>query len=396
MERSWWVRLVLLVFLAGCQAKPPVEVIPEAPVAPPPLVGEATAMNSLAETNWSELPASLFEDQALSEWAKSLDQSALYYRRVPPDSLYRFGPVSVPAASMAKACSELAELARAGHPQRLQAALRDRFRLFRSVGNPQGDVMVTGYYEALLHGSFKRSKRYFYPIYRRPPEALRRFDRRQIDEPILAKGFAKNPMGKLANRGLELVWVDNPIDAFFLHIQGSGRVQLDNGRMMRIGYDSNNGHPYLAIGKILIDEGKISKEEMTMPRLRQWLVDHPQDVQRLFYANASYVFFREMSLDAVGNINVPLTRERSIATDHRIFPKGAPAVLSTTLPRFAPDHKTVLDWQPEVRFVVNQDTGGAIRGAGRVDLFFGFGEWVEYRSGVMKQTGSRLYFVAPR
>ncbi|MBF0400204.1 MAG: MltA domain-containing protein [Magnetococcales bacterium] len=398
----------LAVLLAGCQSVP----VLEKKVKREPRQWEATATTSLEAVPWSELPAGLFQDQATRSWAQALEQSAHYYRRLPPNQPFQFADATVTAAAMARACAELAEVARREEMAPLQAELQQRFQLFRSVGNSTWDVMVTAYYEPLLHGSLTRSKRYYYPIYRRPPDLLeskpqangRRtvfrqakgksmpyYQRSQIDGHLFA---AKQP-GVLANRGLELVWVDSAIDAFFLHIQGSGRVALENGQMLRLGYDSANGHSYVPIGRILIDEGKIPKEEMTMPRLRQWLLDHPAENQRLLFANPSYVFFRELQGDPVGNINVPLTPYRSIATDHRLFPKGAPAILATTAPQFAADGKTVTAWKPDVRWVVNQDTGGAIRGAGRVDLFVGFGENIEYRAGVMKQPDSQLYFIAP-
>ncbi|MEO5330889.1 MAG: MltA domain-containing protein [Magnetococcus sp. YQC-5] len=400
---------LILMLMAGCQTKPPEPQAEPKISATPKVVEKATGTSNMVPIPWSELPATLFEDQTIQTWADALTQSAVYYRRLPPKKILDFGSHPVSAGDMVKACTELAQLARSKDLAQLKTVLQHRFRLFRSVGNDQGDVLVTGYYEPLLHGSFTRSKRFFYPIYRRPPDLMESggisrmekgkrvpyYDRKQIDGPIL-KGYTKKPSGSLANRGLELVWVDNPIDAFFLHIQGSGRVLLENGQMLRIGYHGANGRPYVAIGSILIKEGKIPKEEMTMPRLRQWLVDNPGENQRLFFANPSYVFFHELSGDPVGNINVPLTKGRSIATDHRLFPKGAPGVLETTLPVFAADGKSLTAWRPEVRFVVNQDTGGAIRGPGRVDLFFGFGEQVEYQAGVMKQPNSKLYFIAPQ
>ncbi|MBF0340974.1 MAG: murein transglycosylase A [Magnetococcales bacterium] len=406
--------IIMLIFLAGCQSRPAPE-IPEAPppeVKPLPLVIDPTAANSMQAVSWSEIAAPVFADGNLRTWADALAQSAIYYKRIPADRVVQFGPYAVTVARMHQACLELEALVRQGDPAKLQQVLQERYQLYRSVGNAKGNVLVTGYYEPLLRGSMTRSKRYFYPIYRRPPDlvdakgagihrvekgkSVKYYTRDQIDGGFLTKPQAKKTTGSLANRGLELVWVDNPIDAFFLHIQGSGRVLLDNGRMMRIGFDGTNGRTYVAIGQILISEGKIPHEEMTMPRLRQWLVDNPKEQKRLFFSNPSYVFFREIKTDSVGNINVPLTKDRSIATDHRLFPKGAPGLLTTTLPIFAPDGKAVSSWRPETRFVVNQDTGGAIRGAGRVDLFFGFGDHVEYEAGVMKQNRSRLYFIAPR
>lgn len=369
--------MLLLVLLAGCQ------------MAPLP-VDRMSAMESVP---WSDAPPALFQDASTRSWADALAGSAEYYRRFSPDTLFYFGPYAVSAATMAHACTTLAETAQQEDPTVLQELLQKQFRLFRSVGSDgKGGVLVTGYYEPLLRGSRTQSKRYFYPIYSRPPDLgqlLPYFDRSQIDG-----------SGRLAGRGLELVWVDNAIDAFFLHIQGSGRVVLEGSSatedtMLRLGYDSANGQPYRAIGKILIDEGEVPREEMTMPRLRQWLLEHPKEVQRLLFANPSYVFFRPLQGGPMGNIQVELTPERSIATDHRLFPRGAPSILATTAPVFAEDGSTVTEWKPDVRFTVNQDTGGAIRGAGRVDLFLGFGPQAENWAGVMKQPESQLFFIAP-
>lgn len=416
---GWIVVFLALVLLAGCQEKPPSH--------------KVTETTSLEAVSWSDAPSALFhQDGATRTWADALEGSAAYYRKIASDRMFHFGAFQVSAQRMAQACAELAETARREDPEALRALLQARFRLFRSVGGEDtGDVLVTAYYEPLLRGSLTPSERYFYPLYRPPADRLvarldlwssewkgKRlvarveggrlvpyFDRSEIDGDL----FATEQAGKLAGRGLALVWVEDPVDAFFLHIQGSGRVALDTahegadegadegeGDMLRVGYAAANGRPYRSIGKILVDEGHVSLEEMTMPRLRQWLRDNPEEVQRVLFANPSYVFFRALEGDPVGNIQVALTQGRSMATDHRLFPKGAPGILATTSPVFAEDGETVTHWQPDVRFTVNQDTGGAIRGAGRVDLFLGFGEQAENRAGVMKQSGSQLYFIAPR
>ncbi|MBF0180652.1 MAG: MltA domain-containing protein [Magnetococcales bacterium] len=436
-----WLGFVVLITFTGCQSQPVHEVmLPPTPKAKPPIAEvmeeDAPSGASLRAVAWQEIPPEVFQDEALHTWVEALKQSATYYKRIPADQEFQFGSLKINAARMREVTRELAELAATGDTEALERTLKERYRLYRSVGgNSKGNILVTGYFEPLLHGSTTPSKRYFYPIYRRPPELVDAgsghgyrvvkgkrvpyYTRAEIDDPFLRKpppkapdpkakekGKGKTvkkkpahptpPSGALAGRGLELVWVDNAIDAFFLHIQGSGRVRMEDGRILRIGFDGANGQPYKAVGQILIDEKEIPHQEMTMPRLRRWLEEHPLEQRRLFFADRSYVFFHELKGDAVGNINVPLTKDRSIATDHRLFPRGAPGILSTTLPNMDPDGKTVTGWRQNFRFVVNQDTGGAIRGPGRVDLFFGFGELMEYQAGVMKQNGSRLYFIAPR
>ncbi|MBF0429000.1 MAG: MltA domain-containing protein, partial [Magnetococcales bacterium] len=189
-------------------------------------------------------------------------------------------------------------------------------------------------------------------------------------------------------------WVNDPIDLFLLHIQGSGRIMLPSGSTMRVGYAASNGHPYQSIGSLLIKENQISSENMNLPALRQWLRDNPKQRDRVLFSNPSYVFFRKIEEGPFGNIAVPLTGERSMATDANIFPKGAPGMIYVTMPEFAEDG-TVTNWRAQLRFTVNQDTGGAILGPGRVDYFMGFGEQALRTAGLMKQTGSSLYFIAP-
>ena len=416
-SKRWQVTTIILLFflLAGCEEKPSQTVTKTT---------SQEATTSLEAVSWSEAPPTLFQDRATRSWAKALEGSAAYYRKMAANKVFHFGAYQVSAPVMAQACTKLADVARTEKPELLQTVLQEHFSLFRSVGRDgDGEVLVTAYYEPLLQGALTRSERYFQPLYRPPPDLLEidlglwsskwkgkrlkgrvqgkrlqpYFTREEIDKNL----SSSEQTGKLAGKGLALVWVDSAVDAFFLHIQGSGRVALDTTqqeggkKMLRVGYAASNGRSYRSIGKILIDEGRLSREEMTLPRLRQWLQDNPEEVQRILFANPSYVFFRELEGDPVGNIQVVLTQGRSIATDHRLFPKGAPSILTTTAPIFAEDGKTVVDWKPDVRFTVNQDTGGAIRGAGRVDLFLGFGEKAENWAGVMKQSGSQLYFIAP-
>ncbi|HIJ83697.1 MAG TPA: murein transglycosylase A [Magnetococcales bacterium] len=390
--------------LSSCQPPPP----------PPP---EEVPPQKIVETRlqprpWSEIAGVFAADTTLQTWAGALDQSVSYYKKLSTETKFNFGDRSLTAGDMVRATQKLAQAARTMSPVDLEKLLNEEFQLFRSPGSePNGDVLVTAYYEPLLRGSLKRSKTFHYPLYKRPDDMLEadlgnwftdlkgkrlvaRFHDGRLTPYYDRSDIDRNK--RLAHRGLELVWVDDEIDAFFLQIQGSGRVMLDNGVMMRVGYDSANGRAYRAIGKLLIEEKAISKEDMSMPALREWLKKNPDQMERVFEYNPSYVFFREIKGGALGNIGVPLTPYRSIATDHRLFPKGAPGILKTFLPEFAADKKTVQQWRNDVRFVVNQDTGGAIRGPGRVDLFTGFGDEAESTAGIMKQEGSALYFIAPR
>ena len=263
--------------------------------------------------------------------------------------------------------------------------------------------MVTGYYEPLLRGSRVRTSRYRYPIYGVPPDLLvidlssvypdlknRRLRGRLEGNrvvPYLARGDIERDPAPL--KGREIVWVDDAIDLFFLHIQGSGQVQLENGERIRIGYAEQNGHPFRSLGALLIRTGQIPPERASMQGIKDWARRHPRKVQEFLNANPSYVFFRELPNDLpgpLGALGVPLTAERSIAVDPRVIPLGVPVYLSTTWPNTA---------DPLDRLMVAQDTGGAIAGGVRADFFWGFGDAAGSLAGKMRQAG-RMWVLLPK
>ena len=185
--------------------------------------------------------------------------------------------------------------------------------------------------------------------------------------------------------GNEIIWIDDRDDVFFLHIQGSGRVRLSDGSMMGVGYSNQNGHPYVAIGRRLLEWEELDRDEISLFTIRQWLADHPERAEELLNENPSYVFF-ELRADTVagptGSLNVPLTPQRSIAIDPKVVELGTPVWLTTNLPG-EPD-------QIYQRLVIAQDTGGAIRGPLRADLFWGHGAYAEQSAGIMKERGTML------
>ena len=194
--------------------------------------------------------------------------------------------------------------------------------------------------------------------------------------------------GSGALAGKELVWVDDPIELFFLQIQGSGRVVLDTGEILRLGYADHNGYPYTSIGKRLVDQGDLPLERASMQGIKDWARRNPGRVRELLDHNASYVFFRELPGDLpgpIGALDVPLTPRRSLAVDKRIVPLGAPVFIATTYP---------LTDAPLNRLMLAQDTGGAIRGAVRADFFWGFGDDAAREAGRMKQP-LRMWVLLP-
>ena len=262
--------------------------------------------------------------------------------------------------------------------------------------------LITGYYEPLLRGSRKPGARYRFPVFGVPDDLLvvelsdvhpelkglrlrGRIEGRRV---VPYYDRAQIETGRAPVRGKEIVWVDDPVALFFLHIQGSGRVLLDNGDTIRVGYADHNGHPYRSIGRLLIERGELTLEQASMQGIQAWTQAHPARLNELLNANASYVFFRELpagNAGPPGALGVPLTTRRSIAIDPRYVPLGAPVFLATTWPNTT---------RALNRLMLAQDTGSAIRGAVRADFFWGFGEAAGREAGRMRQR-LRLWVLLP-
>jgi membrane-bound lytic murein transglycosylase A len=243
-------------------------------------------------------------------------------------------------------------------------------------GNAEG--LFTGYFEIELHGSRRRHGRYQTPIYRKPPDLG--------SKPLPTRAEIED--GALADRGLELLWVDDPIDVFFLQIQGSGRVRLQGGESVRVGYDGQNGHSYVPVGRLLLERRLIPRERLTMTSIRSWMREFPAAGAALRRENPSYVFFREIRGDGpIGSEGVALTPERSLAVDRTFIALGIPLWLEAE-ERFA-------QLGGLRRLVIAQDTGGAIKGPVRGDLFWGTGTGAGSRAGAMNAAG-RYYVLLPR
>jgi membrane-bound lytic murein transglycosylase A len=278
------------------------------------------------------------------------------------------------------------------------AAITDR-------GEAEG--LFTGYYEPLLAGSLQPDARFAVPLHRRPPDLVA-VDLGEFDESLNGRRIAGRVVdgrlrpyldraaidrGGLAGRGLELLWVDDAVGKFFLQVQGSGLVELADGRRLRIGYADQNGRAYRAIGRDLVEMGELAREEVSLQTIRDWLRAHPERAQELMERNPSYVFFRELGDAAttpgpLGAQNVALAPERSIAVDRRFVPLGVPLWLDTTAPY--PEGE-----RPFRRLLVAQDTGGAIKGPVRGDVFWGSGERAEHIAGHMRSRG-RWFALLPR
>lgn len=382
MMRSIRLRLMLacgvLAVLAACHPLPPVK--PDAPATPPP------PLLRYEPAGWPDLPGWSGDDIGAA-WPALL--------------------TSCRAPRMAPVWSAFCEAARgigANDVVAQRALIETRLRPWRIVTISQDGKaerreqgLVTGYYEPVVNGARQRGGVYQTPIYAVPDDLVsidlgdlypqlkgeRLRGRLQGRRVTPYPDRAQLADGKLL-AGREIVWLDSAADAFFLQIQGSGRVRLPDGSMLRVAFADVNGQPYRAIGRYLVDRGELTVGEAALPNLKRWLAEHPERQDEVFNANPSVVFFQEEKLGDPdigprGALGYPLTAGRSLAVDPRLLPLGAPFYLATLHP---------LTRQPLARLMLGQDTGGAIRGALRGDFFWGLGPEAGEAAGAMREQGS--------
>jgi membrane-bound lytic murein transglycosylase A len=346
-----------------------------------------------------------WKEDAVEEAVPAFLRSCRRIAALPDEAPVAGEPFAGLARDWKPACTEASELP-PGNRQAARRFFETRFRPFSVLNNKNPLGLFTGYYEPLLHGSRKRGGKYTVPLYTRPSELVMvdlgdfRADLKgkriagKVEDGTLVPYPDRKAIdaGALAGRKLEVVWVDDPIDAFFLHVQGSGRVQLAEGGEMRLGYAAQNGHPYTAIGRELINRGALRREEVSLQTIRAWLEAHPKEAREVMETNPSYVFFQKLEGEGpLGAQGVPLTPGRSLAVDLQHVPLGVPLWLVSGMPsphEGEPDRKLR-------RLLVTQDTGGAIRGPVRGDVFWGFGEEAETIAGRMRHRG-KMWLLLPR
>jgi membrane-bound lytic murein transglycosylase A len=278
-----------------------------------------------------------------------------------------------------------------------------RFQPYQATqedGNQEG--LVTGYYEPLLKGDRVRTERARYPLYAAPDDLITvdlasvypelkglRLRGRLVGNKLVPYPTRQDIEAGKGFKGKPIAWAEDPVDLFFLQIQGSGRIELPDGSHLRVGYADQNGYPYQSIGKLLVERGELKLEQASMQGIKNWGAQNPDKLPELLAANPSYVFFRALPnglSGPLGALGVPLTGGRSIAVDPRFIPLGAPVFLATTQPNSP---------EPLNKLVMAQDTGSAIRGGVRADFFWGFGQEAGELAGRMKQSG-RMWVLLPK
>lgn len=342
---------------------------------------------NLTPVAFSQLPGWNEDNQA--QVLPALRRSCDRILKLPPDRAVGSDGLGGTAADWSGPCGALRNLADYDQDG-VRNYFESWFQPYRAANNGQSEGLFTGYYEAELRGSRRPGGRYTVPIYAKPRD-LTVIDRDKAG--VMSGGqLAPYPSRSqieangLAGRAEPLLWVDDPIDAFLLHIQGSGRVTLEDGSVMRVGYAGHNGYKFVGIGRLMLDRGLISPDDSGMPAIRAWLRGHPREAQGLMAENPRYVFFRQIQGDGpIGGEGVPLTPERSMAVDPKFIPYGVPLWLNTTDPA----------GRPLRRLMVAQDTGSAIKGPVRGDFFWGYGEQALAKAGHMKSRGE-YYLLLPR
>ncbi|MES3630414.1 MAG: MltA domain-containing protein [Longimonas sp.] len=372
----------------------------------PPDTPEAPTTFAATFTTWNELPG-WSEANAAPAAEAMLRSCSTWSSRAPDESMHPDRAWYGTVGAWQHACMRLAE-----RPD--SVSIERRFwQLFQPIQLHvrNAEPLLTGYYEPILNGSRTPTASYTEPLRAPPPDLVRidlsAFRDRFEGETLLGRvdGNQVRPYydraaieaGALREHDLGFLWVDSRVDKFFLQIQGSGRIELRDGSLTRVGYAGQNGQPYRAIGRDLIEMGEVPREEMSMQRIRDWLAAHPEQADDLMNRNASYIFFQERTdLDPedgpIGSQGVPLIPEHSLAVDPTFVPLGTPVWIDGTAPTAAPNDTTAVPFQ---RLMVAQDTGGAIRGPLRGDVFWGNGPDAETRAGRM-QHPARWYVLVPR
>jgi membrane-bound lytic murein transglycosylase A len=388
---------VAVAWAAGCQK--PEEAVeqfePEKDYSHP-LPPGAVALRKLAsEADYPDFSRAFYGRAGLEE---AIHHSLAYLAKPSSQKYFPYG--DIPHARAVASLQDFLEvLHEAKTPAELNDIIRDRFEVYQSVGcDDHGTVYYTGYYCPIFEGRRERDARFRYPLYGLPPDLVkdeegRTLGRRGPDDSLEPYDTRREieESGRLG--GLEIAWLADPFEAYVVTVQGSAKLRLADGSLYELGYAGNNGHVYTSVGQALVADGLIPSDELSLQAMIRYFHDHPDQVRPYCWRNDRYVFFREAPGGPFGSINVPVTPFRTIATDKEVFPRACLAFVDTHLP-------TRIDGQvqsaPFRGFMLDQDTGGAIRAAGRCDVFMGVGPDAEDLAGRTGHEGALYYiFVRP-
>jgi len=360
------------------------------------VLGASSSAQPLRKLSPSQYPV-FSDDLSYKEIQQAAQNSLAYLDTLPPSTTYQVGELTCSVEDLISTYKLFLHCLHE-HPDaaQLNASIKRHFYVYQARGvsgmNPPMHMLVTGYYQPVFEGSLSPTDEYAYPLYKVPEDLVIKMHEGERRAGRLVNGgfvsyWSRHDIEKdnlLA--GQELLWLKSPLDAFFLHVQGSGIVEFRDGTTRGVRYGGRNGREYKSIGKYMVEQGMITLEEASLESIRAYLASHPQQRDLILHHNPSYIFFEwGPTENAIGSIGQPLTPGRSVAADKKVFPPGSLAFLHTTIPKFEDSNE--VQWLPLNRFVTVQDTGSAIKGAGRVDLFWGTGDAAGKAAGMMKQKG---------
>jgi membrane-bound lytic murein transglycosylase A len=389
MKQAISLGLLLSVAMlsTGCQTKPP-----QVKDYDRPLPAGQLALRKITDSN--RLPDFSPGWRDLDTLTAALHNSLSYLNK--PSSARYFPYGDIQREDAVQTLETFLALVDAGaRSDEINGLIRASFDVYESIGcDDEGTVLFTGYYTPVFDGSLQRAGRFRYPLYQMPGNLVKgpegqTLGRRGADgeiTPFPARAVIEDS-GLL--QGQELVWLSDPFEAYIAHVQGSARVRLPDRRIITVGYAASNGHDYQSVARMLIDDGRIPGERMSLAAMMNYFQQHPNEVDEYVRRNPRYVFFEIGEGPPRGSLNEPATPWRTIATDKAIFPRGCLTFLSTTLPQVTRDSVVK---QPYAGFALDQDTGGAIRAAGRCDLYMGEGDQAGLLAGQTYEEG-RLYYL---
>jgi membrane-bound lytic murein transglycosylase A len=339
------------------------------------------------------LDRQLAEQASRQNLVAAIDQSLHYLQSSPASAAYQHYPIAgITRSRVLRSLMRFRQLVLAARsPEDLQVSVRREFDFYQSIGRDGlGTVDFTGYFEPTYAASLTPTAAYRYPLYRLPPNLSQWAYPQPTRLQLEGEDGLQGSQGLL--RGLELVWLRDRLEAFLVQVQGSARLQLTDGSVMTVGVAGHTDHDYTGIGRQLVADGKLTEEALTLPNLLEYFRQRPQDLNLYLPRNHRFVFFRSTAgAPAIGSLGVPVTAERSIATDRALMPAGALALIQTNLP--IANSQGELESRLTSRYMLDQDTGGAIRGAGRVDIFMGTGTVAGDRAGLVNTTGQLYYLL---
>ncbi len=385
MKYSWMMMMVLAIVFSGC-SKPAVKKydrqLPEGQLA----------LRKI--TDPAELPDMLPGLRNLANLDQAIGRSLEYMSKPSSQNYFPYGQITHKKAVMS--LDRFRELIKSAQsPEQLQSTILREFDVYVSVGcDDLGTVLFTGYYTPIFQGSRQQTSEYKYPLYSLPEDLVKGAEGMILGRRMPDGSLKRYPARAEIERsrmlaGKEIIWLKDKFDAYVAHVQGSAKIRLPSREVVTLGYAGNNGYDYRSINAELVKDGKIPASEINLSRMIEFFRANPMLLDEYVFRNERFVFFREQQMEPLGSLNVEVTPMRTVATDKAVYPRGSVVFVDTTLPR---QKGMEIAYQPFGSFMLDQDTGGAIRAPGRCDIYMGVGDNAGKMAGYTHQEG-KLYYL---